>query len=211
MFKIIFYIIIFAVILISGASAYHLYQVKQKNIKDLAAYQAPVELNTDLGNVLVVYYSLSGHTKDIALQIQEKTHGDVYEIKTEKTYSSPSVYLESKKELSSRNYPELKKGFTPNMSNYDTVFVGGPVWWYTMAPALYSFLKKTDFKGVRVVPFSTQGSNYGKFFEDFKNKAQNAQILEPENFNNLDPSFDIQVSHKINAWLNKLSRQPQEE
>ena len=210
MFKIIFYIIIFAVILISGASAYHLYQVKQKNIKDLAAYQAPVELNTDLGNVLVVYYSLSGHTKDIALQIQEKTHGDVYEIKTEKTYSSPSVYLESKKELSSRNYPELKKGFTPNMSNYDTVFVGGPVWWYTMAPALYSFLKKTDFKGVRVVPFSTQGSNYGKFFEDFKNKAQNAQILEPENFNNLDPSFDIQVSHKINAWLNKLSRQPQE-
>lgn len=211
MFKIIFYIIIFAVILISGASAYHLYQVKQKNIKDLAAYQAPVELNTDLGNVLVVYYSLSGHTKDIALQIQEKAHGDVYEIKTEKTYSSPSVYLESKKELSSRNYPELKKGFTPNMSNYDTVFVGGPVWWYTMAPALYSFLKKTDFKGVRVVPFSTQGSNYGKFFEDFKNKAQNAQILEPENFNNLDPSFDIQVSHKINAWLNKLSRQPQEE
>ena len=144
MFKIIFYIIIFAVILISGASAYHLYQVKQKNIKDLAAYQAPIELNTDLGNVLVVYYSLSGHTKDIALQIQEKTHGDVYEIKTEKTYSSPSVYLESKKELSSRNYPELKKGFTPNMSNYDTVFVGGPVWWYTMAPALYSFLNTAN-------------------------------------------------------------------
>ena len=206
MFKIIFYIIIFAVIIISGGAAYHLYQVKQSNIRALAPYQSTVELKADLGKVLVVYYSLSGHTKDIALQIQEKTNGNIYEIKTQKTYSSPSVYLESKKELSSHKYPELKKGFTPNMANYDTVFVGGPVWWYTMAPALYSFLKKTDFKGVRVAVFSTQGSNYGKFFEDFKNKAQNAQILDFESFNNLDPSFDDQVSNKINAWLNKLSR-----
>jgi len=207
MFKMIFYIVVFAVIIVSGASAYHLYQVKQNNIKELEPYEAPVELNADLGKVLVVYYSLSGHTKDIAMQIQNKTDADVYEIKTEKTYSYPSVYWKSKKELSTRNYPELKKGFAPNPTNYDTIFVGGPVWWYTMAPALYSFLSRTNFQGARVAPFSTQGSNYGKFFEDFKNKAQNAEILNSENFNNLDPSFDAQVSNKINAWLNKLSRE----
>ena len=209
MFKMIFCIIVLSVIAISGGSAYHLYQVKQKNIAELSNFERHVTLNTDLGKVLVIYYSLSGHTKDIALQIQEKTDADIYEIKTEKTYTSPSVYLESKKELSSKKYPVLKKEFTPNISDYDTVFIGGPVWWYTMAPALYSFLNKTDFKNVRVAPFSTQGSNFGTFFEDFNKKVQNAQILEHESFNNVDSSFDEEVSNKINAWLNKLKRETQ--
>ena len=205
MFKIIFYIIVWAVILISGAGAYHLYQVKQKNKAELSDYKKDITLNADLGNVLVVYYSLSGHTKDIAEQIATKTNATLYEIKTQKTYTSPSVYLESKKELSQKDYPELAKDFMPNMSDYDTVFVGGPVWWYTMAPALYSFLIKTDFKGTHVAPFSTQGSNYGSFFEDFKDEAKNAVLLPHENFNNVDKSFHREVSNKINAWLNKLS------
>lgn len=211
MFKTIFCIIIIAVMVASGAGAYHLYQVKQKNIAELSKFENRVQLNTNLGNVLVIYYSLTGHTKDIARQIQEKTGGDIYEIKTEKTYTSPSVYLESKKELASKKYPVLKKDFVPDVASYDTIFVGGPVWWYTMAPALYSFLNKTDFKGVRVVPFSTQGSNYGKFFADFKRKVQNAELLEGESFNNVDESFDEEVSNKINVWLNRLARPKQDE
>ena len=207
MFKIIFCIVVLSVVAVSGGGAYHLYRVKQKNIAELSKFEERVALNTDLGKVLVIYYSLTGHTKDIALQIQEKTNADIYEIKTEKTYTSPSVYLESKKELSSKKYPVLKKGFTPNVADYDTVFVGGPVWWYTMAPALYSFLNKTDFKNVRVAPFSTQGSNFGTFFEDFAKRAQNAEILESESFNKVDESFSEEVSNKINAWLNALSRQ----
>jgi len=206
MFKIIFYLIVIALIVISGASAYHLYQVKEKNKTEMANFERQTPLNADLGRVLVVYYSWTGHTKDIALQIAEKTNAETFEIKTVKEYKSPAVYLESKKELASKNYPELEKGFTPDMSNYDTVFVGAPVWWYTMAPALFTFLNSTDFKGTRVVPFSTQGSNYGKFFEDFEKTAKNAKILPSENFNNVDDSFKSQVSNKINAWLNKLSR-----
>ena len=207
MFKIIFCIIILGIVITSGSVAYHLYQVKEKNKTELAAFDNEIPLNTDLGNVLIVYYSLTGHTKDIALQIQEKTNGKLYEISTVKEYTSPSVYFESKKELSSQNYPELKKGFAPNMADYDTVFIGGPVWWYTMAPALFSFLKKTDFKGARVAVFSTQGSNYGQFFTDFEKNIQNAKILPyRESFNNVDETFKKQVSNKINAWLNKLSR-----
>jgi len=206
MFKFIFCIVIIAIIIISGANAYHLYHVKEKNKEELSNFEKEILLNADLGNVLVVYYSLSGHTKDIALDIANKTNATVFEIKTIKEYKSPSIYLESKKELSFENYPELQKGFIPNMADYDTVFVGSPVWWYTMAPALFSFLKKVDFKGTRVVPFSTQGSNYGKFFEDFAKTAQNANLLQGENFNNVDNSFKVQVSNKITAWLNKLSR-----
>jgi flavodoxin len=205
MLKIVLYVIILAAIVIGGASFYHLRRVAAKNKAEMANFDKEVKLNADLGKVLVVYYSLTGHTKDIAEQISAKTGADIFEIKTVETYSSPSVYMKSKKELTSKNYPELQ-GSLPNVADYDTIFVGGPVWWYTMAPALYSYLKVTDFGGARVVPFSTQGSNFGSFYNDFADMAQNAQILPSENFNNIDEKYKEQVSNKINAWLNKLSK-----
>ncbi len=205
MLKIVLYVIILAAIVIGGASFYHLRRVAAKNKAEMANFDKEVKLNADLGKVLVVYYSLTGHTKDIAEQISAKTGADIFEIKTVETYSSPSVYMKSKKELTSKNYPELQ-GNLPNVADYDTIFVGGPVWWYTMAPALYSYLRVTDFGGARVVPFSTQGSNFGSFYKDFAGMAQNAQILPSENFNNIDEKYKEQISNKINAWLNKLSK-----
>ena len=205
MLKIVLYVIILAAIVIGGASFYHLRRVAAKNKAEMANFDKEVNLNADLGKVLVVYYSLTGHTKDIAEQIAAKTGADIFEIKTVETYSSPSVYMKSKKELTSKNYPELQ-GNLPNVADYDTIFVGGPVWWYTMAPALYSYLKVTDFGDARVVPFSTQGSNFGSFYKDFADMAKNAQILQSENFNNIDEKYKEQVSNKINAWLNKLSK-----
>ena len=205
MLKVVLYVIILAAIVIGGASFYHLRRVAAKNKAEMANFDKEVKLNADLGKVLVVYYSLTGHTKDIAEQIAAKTGADIFEIKTVETYSSPSVYMKSKKELADKNYPKLQ-GNLPDITKYDTIFVGGPVWWYTMAPALYSYLKVTDFGGARVVPFSTQGSNFGSFYKDFADMAQNAQILPSENFNNIDEKYKEQVSNKINAWLNKLSK-----
>lgn len=206
MLKIVLSVIVLAIIIAGGASLYHLHKVSTKNKTEMANYDKEIKLNADLGKVLVVYYSLTGHTKDIAEQIAAKTNADVFEIKTIETYSSPSVYMKSKKELSSKNYPAIDNDNLPDVSQYDTIFIGGPVWWYTMAPALYSYLKITDFDGVRVVPFSTQGSNFGSFFEDFKSQVKNAELLESENFNNLDGKYNEQVANKINAWLNKLGK-----
>ena len=205
MLKIVLSVIILAVIIAGGVGLYHLHKVNAKNKAEMANFDNEVTLDADLGKVLVVYYSLTGHTKDIAEQIANKTNGDLYEIQTVETYSSPSVYMKSKKELSSKNYPELKKDNLPDVTQYDTIFIGEPVWWYTMAPALYSYLQITDFGNARVAPFSTQGSNFGKFFEDFAQMVKNAQILPSENFNNIDEKYKEQVSNKINAWLNKLS------
>lgn len=205
MLKVIFYAIVIMAVVIAIVAIYHLQKVKVKNKAEMAEFTKEVPLQANLGKTLVVYYSLSGHTKDIALQIADKTKADVYEIETIEIYSSPSVYMKSKKELSSKNYPELKQGSLPDIANYDTIFIGGPVWWYTMAPAVYSFLQKVDFTGKRVVPFSTQGSNAGTFFEDFAKMVENAQILAGEKFNNMDDEYKKQVSNKINAWLNSLS------
>ena len=103
MFKIIFYLIVIITIIASGTTAYHLNQVKEKNKNEMAAFRKEIPLTADLGKVLVVYYSLTGHTKDIALQIADKTNADIFEIKTVKEYKSPAVYIESKKELSTKS------------------------------------------------------------------------------------------------------------
>ena len=202
--KIILYIILIIVIIAGAATLIHLYKVSNKNKTEMEKYSNAVALNANLGKTLVIYYSLTGRTKDIALQIQSFTNADIYEIKPkEEIKQGPSLYITSKKQISSGNYPEIINDF-PNIDKYDTIFVGSPIWWYTAAPVVLEFLKEFDFKNKNVVPFSTQGSNYGTYFEDFKANAKNANILKGESFNNLDSNYNEQVKNKIISWLNSL-------
>ena len=202
--KVALYIILLIIVVAGVSSLMHLYKVSKKNKTEMAKYSNTVSLTADLGKTLVIYYSLTGRTKDIALQIQKFTNANIYEIKTkEEVKQGPSLYITSKKQISSKNYPEIINDF-PNIEEYDTIFVGSPIWWYTATPAVLEFLKQFDFKNKNVVPFSTQGSNYGSYFEDFKEKAKNAKILKGESFNNLDSSYNEQVKNKIITWLNSL-------
>lgn len=202
--KYVLYAVLVIVLVIGIGSLIHLYKVSNKNKAEMAKYSNEVQLTASLGKTLVIYYSLSGRTKDISLQIQSLTNADLYEIKPkEEIKQGPSLYLTSKKQISSGNYPEIINDF-PNAQEYDTIFVGSPIWWYTAAPVVLEFLKEFDFHNKNVVPFSTQGSNYGTYFEDFKAKAKNANILKGESFNNMDSKYDEQVKNKIAEWLNNL-------
>ena len=202
--KIALYVILIIAIIVGVCSLVHLRKVSNRNKTEMAKYSNKVELTANLGKTLVVYYSLTGHTKDIAMQIQSLTNADIYEIKPkEEITQGPSLYLTSKKQISSGNYPEIVNDF-PNIEEYDTIFLFSPIWWYTAAPVVLEFLKEFDFQNRNVVPFSTQGSNYGTYFEDFKTKAKNANILKGEAFNNLDSSYNEQVKNKIISWLNSL-------
>lgn len=202
--KYVLYVLLLVVIVSIIASLFHLYKVSNKNKTEMAKFKNRVTLNADLGKTLVVYYSLTGKTKDIALQIQSLTNADVYEIKPVKELKQNALlYLESKKQISSQSYPEIVQDL-PNAADYDTIFVGAPIWWYTAATPVLRFLNEFDFKNKNVVPFSTQGSNYGSYFEDFKLKAQNANILKGEAFNNLDSGYEENVKNKIISWLNNL-------
>lgn len=203
--KYVLYSILVIVLIIGIGSLIHLYKVSNKNKTEMAKYSNEVKLTASLGKTLVIYYSLTGRTKDIALQIQSLTNADIYKIKPkEEIKQGPSLYLTSKKQISSGNYPEIVNDF-PNIEGYDTIFVGSPIWWYTAAPVVLEFLKEFDFQNKNVVPFSTQGSNYGTYFEDFKAKAKNANILKGESFNNMDSKYNEQVRNKIIEWLNGLA------
>jgi flavodoxin len=185
--------------------SFHLYRVSKRNKKELKPYATDnIVYKNDLGKVLVVYYSLSGNTKQIAENIAKKTNADLFEIKTlEQAKLGLSFYIEIKKQLNTKKYPKIENKM-PDFLKYDTIFVGFPVWWYTMATPGLSFLQKADFRNKNVVPFSTQGSNYGSFFEDFKKMAKNANILEGNQFNNVGKKYNNAVDSKISDWLNQI-------
>ena len=192
-------------VIIGGIMALvHHFRVAQRNKKELANFAQEMPYIANMGKVLVIYYSWTGHTQDIAQQIATLTNGDTYHIQTQEEFkSSPAFYARIKKELNNKIYPPLT-GTMPDVSNYDVVFVGAPVWWYTMATPMYSFLDQMDFKGKKVIPFSTQGSNPGTFLEDFIANAKNAQVGTYANFNNVGPEYDKAVHNKIVHWLNNL-------
>ena len=206
MLKYVLYSVVALAVLAVVVVGFHLYRVSVRNAEEMAQYSGGnVAVNNRFGKTLVVYYSLSGRTRDIAERIQAKTGADIYEIKTaEEIKAGYSLYFTSRSNLKNGIYPELK-GNMPDMDGYDVVFVGSPVWWYTVATPAMAFLEEIDFKGRKVVPFSTQGSNAGTFLEDFTKMAKNANMTDYRSFNNMGKEYDKAVDNKISVWLNGLA------
>ena len=205
MLKLIVYIIIVGALIGAVIGSWHLYRVAQKNAKEMAQYQGKtIKIKPLSGKTLIIYYSLHNHTKDIAQRIQKMTGGEIYSIQTkEKIDTKPWFYLTIKKQLAENKYPSLSDKI-PDFSQYDTIFVGGPVWWYTVSTPMRSFLQQTDFMNKKVVPFSTQGSNFGSYFEDFEKMAKNAKLQKSASFNNLPTKYNQAVDNKIAEWINSL-------
>ena len=109
--------------------------------------------------VLVLYYSITNTTKQMAEYIQQKTGADIEAIELVNPYST--VYNEiiqrSSQERESGVLPELKP-LKANLDNYDVIFVGYPLWFGTYALPIATLVKEQDFAGKTVVPFCTFGS-----------------------------------------------------
>ena len=203
--KYVFGALIIAVCVALIATGIHLWRVSLKNKKEMTQYEQTREIAVKpFPKTLVIYYSLTGRTRDIAKKIAEKTNADTYEVQTTKPLPKGALlHLEVKNSLKNKSYPEINGNF-PDLTAYDIIFVGAPVWWYTVATPMLSFLNKTDFQGKKVVPFSTQGSNVGTYFEDFAANAKNAVPAPSASFNNLPEKYDQAVNNKIAVWLNKI-------
>lgn len=110
--------------------------------------------------ILVAYYSHSGNTQTIAGYIHDAVGGDIVKIQTVNPY--PDNYDEhlaqARKEVAENYLPQLKTS-VDNISDYDIVFVGYPIWVETAAPPIASFLASHDLRGKTVVPFCTSGTS----------------------------------------------------
>jgi flavodoxin len=163
-----------------------------------------MELKTKFGKSIVIYYSHTSNTKTAALEIKNLLDADIFEIKPKLSSSLFSLYLNAFKMKFFKNHKNKINvpldGELPNLSSYDTIFVGSPVYAYTIPEILASFLKQIDFRGKRVISFATYGGGAGTFFNDFKLLAHNAKVIEGKPFQAKKVDFQFQIS----VWLNRL-------
>lgn len=126
---------------------------------------------------LIIYYSFGGNTKRIAEMLQKTVGGELLEIETAEPYTG------SYNEIVDRGQREVNSGFMPKLrplsfdaGEYDKVFLGTPVWWYTYAPAVKSFLHEYELSGKDVFLFATNGGWLGHTFEDFKKALPSSSV-----------------------------------
>ena len=137
-----------------------------------------------MGKKLVAYFSAGGNTAKLAKKLAEAAGADLYEIRPAKAYTSADLNWQDKQSRSSiemsdhNSRPELADK-SADMSAYDTVYVGFPVWWYIAPTIINTFLESCDFSGKRIILFATSGgSGFGKAVQNLKVSAPDAEIIE---------------------------------
>lgn len=133
---------------------------------------------------LVAYFSASGTTANAAKGLAKAAGADLYEIKPEAPYTKADLNWMNKQSRSSvemrdkSSRPALENN-RANIADYDTIFVGFPIWWYVAPTIINSFLEAYDFNGKKIVLFATSGgSGFGKTAAELQKSAPNAQIVE---------------------------------
>ena len=154
---------------------------------------------------LVAYFSASGITAAVAKTLSEAAEADLYEIKPQTPYTRADLDWMNKK---SRSSVEMNnKSFRPpladknaHVEDYDIIFLGFPIWWYTAPTIINTFLESYDFTGKTIILFATSGgSGFGKTAADLKDSAASAVIRDGKLLNGR------QSKESLAAWVNSLS------
>lgn len=148
---------------------------------------------------LVAYFSASGVTEKMAKTLAEVTGADLFEIQPAVPYTTADLDCMNKKSRSSvemsnpDSRPEIGNKI-PDMGQYDTVFVGFPIWWYVAPTIINTFLESYDFTGKKIATFATSGgSGMGKTDSILKKCAPNADWKEGKRFGSAD-------KNALKAW-----------
>lgn len=161
-------------------------------------------------NLLIVYYSWSnGNTQKIAEQLRLATGADIARIETVKPYegSYMNVVNQGQREVNQGYKPDIRP-LEYDVADYDVIAVGTPTWWYTMAPAVKTFLEANDFTGKTVIPFMTNGGWPGHVIKDMKQAAKGAEFgpsLEVQ-FDSNGGSDLVSDADDIDRWAADIKR-----
>jgi len=123
----------------------------------------------------VIYYSYGGNTRRVAELIANELGWPLacFDTKLPYTGSYEEVFEQGRREMENGYLPELKP-FDFDLSEYDTIILGTPVWWFSAAPATQAFLVKTNLGGKALHPFATHFGGLGTAFADIRRLAQGA-------------------------------------
>lgn len=153
-----------------------------------------------MGNVLIVYYSRFKNTQRLAFEIARQTGGDKRELIPEKEYSFDynTASKEIRNEIMRGFCPKLKSGNEP-ITAYDTIFIGSPNWFKTIAPPVLSFLRNHNFSNKTVIPFCTHGGGgFGQIEHDIAKECARVRML---------PGIAVNGSftpEQVTRWLEQI-------
>lgn len=141
-----------------------------------------------MSKTLVAYFSASGVTKGVGTKLAEAIGADVYEIRPEVAYTEADLNWMDKNARSTIEMHDLS--FRPAMadknakiSEYDTIYVGFPIWWYIAPTIINTFLESYDFSGKKIILFATSGSSgFGKTVENLKDSCPGVKLIEGKLF-----------------------------
>ena len=152
---------------------------------------------------LVVYFSWSGNTRNVAESIQQQTGSDLFEIVPKTPYSTDynTVVDDAKVEQQNNARPEID-GSIENLDDYDTIYVGFPNWWGDMPMILYTFFDTYDLSGKTVALFCTSGgSGLSNTVNEVKELEPNANVTEGLH---IGSGASSDPDNAVAQWLEKI-------
>ena len=117
-----------------------------------------------MSNILITYFSASGVTKSEAERISKIVNGDLFEIEPKEKYTKEDLDWRNKQsrssvEMQNKSFrPEIKED-NLDISNYDTILIGFPIWWGVAPTVVNTFIESKDFTGKNLIPFCTSGGS----------------------------------------------------
>ena len=165
--------------------------------KALIIYFSHAGENYSVGNIEV------GNTKIVADYISEITGAEQFEIVCQKDYDMPYDKLieVAKAEADNGELPGYKDD-VKNLDDYDTVFIGGPIWWGTFPQVMFTFFRDHDLNGKTIIPFTThEGSGLGSTVKDVKKAYPKAKYLEAFSMY----GHDVRKGRdRVEKWLKRI-------
>ena len=125
---------------------------------------------------LIVYFSYTNHTKMIAENIQKKLNCDILEIKPIKQYSDDyQTVVDEEQNNDGNKRPEIEE-IALDLNKYSKIILGTPVWWYSIAPVIRTFLLENDLSGKEIKPFATNAGWLGHTFQEIEKLCPNSKV-----------------------------------
>ena len=153
---------------------------------------------------LVAYFSASGVTAGVAQLLSETIGADLFAIEPKIPYTQADLDWMDKTSRSTveMSNPDSRSAIAKkrdNMNEYDTVFVGFPIWWYVAPTIINTFLESYDLTGKKIIPFATSGgSGMGKTNEKLLPSCRGARLIEGKILN---PNISAE---KLMNWVKSL-------
>ena len=155
--------------------------------------------------ILVAYFSATGKTAALAERIAKKLDADLFEIEPQVKYTKADLiwvnpFSRSSKEMKDKSSRPAIQEKPLDLSKYDTIYLGFPIWWYVAPHIINSFLETYDFSGKTIVLFATSGgSDFGRTLEVLEDSVHGtAHLMEGRILNGK------QDKDSLKSWVDSL-------